>query len=99
MAEPFPLRDADLAFIIGKLRASGKVWTTQRDAFYNYFNGLTTPADGESLWLQIRAKGVSMSRETVYNTLKLLLDLGFADRNFNPSLNAYEYWPVRNTNS
>lgn len=98
MADPFPLRDSDLALIIGKLRASGKAWTSQRNAFYHYFNMLTTPADGESIWLQIRAKGIVMSRETVYNTLKLLVDLGFADRHFNPSSHAYEYWPVKNTN-
>lgn len=93
------MEDADLTFIINKLRASGRVWTSQRQALYDYFKKLTIPTDAEKIWLELRANGITVSRDTIYNTLRLLISLGFADKHLNPDLNAYEYFPVKKFNT
>lgn len=54
--------------------------STKRLAVCAAFLHLVQPLDAETFWLQLKEKGMEVSRAQVYNTLKLLVNHGFAKK-------------------
>jgi Fe2+ or Zn2+ uptake regulation protein len=71
--------------------------SAKRRAVCMAFLPLDQAIDAESLWLQMKAAGMAVSRAQVYQTLRLLVNCGFAERGKPEESRQYFFSPIIST--
>lgn len=81
--------------IAALLAAEGLRLTNKRATLITAFYNLPDFKDAESFWLMLKAKGLQISRASVYRTLQLLADNGFAERRKDKPARYYLYKAIK----